>query len=259
MFTAPASNCCVLNDFIKALDVKATCGSPIVLSSVTLATMRPFLSVETSSFGVFKLKFNAWCVTKKIEKDEDQLKVLPALIDDKLLQPILAKFSLGTTTLKSAMDEIENEYLRQSKPSNPEEEFQQLRSAPESVVDDCERLIRLASYLNLPDSAVKHRLFNSLSSNLQQATMSWLEANPKGAARDLANFVSKFPPEKVSTTMACSAQPRPRPSYYCEYCKKDGHTRDRCFKLRTCYRCGSKGHISKFCPKNEVPLRSVVP
>lgn len=227
-----------------------------VFSCVILATrMQPFLSLETSSFGVFRVKFEAWCTIKSMDSDDAKLKVLPALVDDKLLQPILPKFALGTTTLKSALSALEDEYTRQSKPPNPEEEFQKLRTTPESAVENCERLYKLASYLELPEGAVRHRLFNSLSTSLQQATLSWLDANPKCSARDLANFVAKFPPDMSAISVpTCSAASIPRSGTskeVCQHCQRRGHTKDRCFKLRVCYRCSEKGHIAKYCPKNE--------
>jgi len=212
--------------------------------------MKPYLSSETISFEVFQLKFKAWCAARAIDKENDQLKLLPAFIDDKLLQPVFTKFSLGTTTLKSALSALEEEYLRQTRPPNPEEEFQRLRTTPDSAIDNCERMSRLALYLNLPDEAVKHRLFNSLSVNLQHATMAWLEANSKCCARDLANFVAKFTPESPSTTLSCSATRSVHQDQRCEHCQRRGHPKERCFKLRVCYKCKEKGHIAKFCTKN---------
>ena len=31
-----------------------------------------------------------------------------------------------------------------------------------------------------------------------------------------------------------------------EECKKPGHSRQNCFKLKTCYRCQEVGHIGRF-------------
>ena len=36
-------------------------------------------------------------------------------------------------------------------------------------------------------------------------------------------------------------------SIYCENCRKPGHVKDQCFKLKTCNKCLKKGHIAKFC------------
>lgn len=35
----------------------------------------------------------------------------------------------------------------------------------------------------------------------------------------------------------------------CEVCGKSNHTKDNCFKLKTCFFCNMKGHISRYCPK----------
>ena len=35
----------------------------------------------------------------------------------------------------------------------------------------------------------------------------------------------------------------------CEVCGKSNHTRNACFKLKTCFLCNTKGHISRFSPK----------
>ena len=35
----------------------------------------------------------------------------------------------------------------------------------------------------------------------------------------------------------------------CEECQKPGHSRQNCFKLKTCYRCQEVGHIGRFCKK----------
>ena len=32
----------------------------------------------------------------------------------------------------------------------------------------------------------------------------------------------------------------------CEECRKTGHDKSFCFKLKICFRCGAKGHISRF-------------
>ena len=36
----------------------------------------------------------------------------------------------------------------------------------------------------------------------------------------------------------------------CEECRKPGHNRSSCFKLKTCYLCKEKGHISRYCKKS---------
>ena len=212
--------------------------------------MRPFLSVDTISFEVFRLKFVAWCSGKAIVKEEDMLKVLPGFVDDSLLQPLLAKFSASTTTLNTALAALKAEYLRKSRPPNAEEEFQRMTSTPETAVDNCERLIKLASFLDLSDSAVKHRLFNSLPISLQQCAVPWLDANPKSSSRELANFIAKCPTQPHSSQVPATMCSAASISQQCEHCKRKGHTKERCFKLRTCWRCNAKGHIAKYCSKN---------
>ena len=231
-----------------------------MLSALHLATkMRPFLSTDTISFEVFNLKFVAWCSGKSIVKEEDMLKVLPGFVDDALLQPLLPKFAAGTSTLKTALAALKVEYLRKSRPPNPEEEFQRMTSTPETAVDNCERLIKLASFLDLSDSAVKHRLLNSLPISLQQCAVPWLDANSKSSSRELANFITKCPTQPQSPQIPanmCSAVSVPP---QCEHCNRKGHTKERCFKLRTCWRCNGKGHIARYCSKNGEKLSSAAP
>lgn len=55
----------------------------------------------------------------------------------------LRKFQTGTTILKTALSALETEYLI-SRPPNPEEEFMKLRTTPDTGVQNCERMLRLA-------------------------------------------------------------------------------------------------------------------
>ena len=37
----------------------------------------------------------------------------------------------------------------------------------------------------------------------------------------------------------------------CDHCRQTGHDKSQCFKLKECYRCGEKGHISKYCRQSK--------
>lgn len=226
---------------------------------VILATrMKPLLSRDTSSFDVFKTKFDAWCFEKRIA-NEDILKVLPACIDDSILQSVVHIFSVGTTTVKTALDALKEEYLRQARPADPDSEFYELRTAlPSTAIDSCVRLMRLASYMDLGDTAVKHRLFKSLPISIQPSVVSWMDANPRATSKQLANFITTFPDSTVQQTPNCSvvvqeddfvtaATSRP----VCDNCRKPGHSRDKCFKLRRCWSCNGIGHLSRNCNKQK--------
>ena len=141
--------------------------------------MKPILCVDTPSFNVFKLKFDAWCFEKNIE-DSNVLKILPSCISDELLTPISHIFSVGTTTSQSALKFIEEEYLRQTKPSDPDTDFTSLvTNKPSDALRSCDRLTKLAGYLHLNDDAVKHRLFQSLPGNIQTCVVPWIHKLPE--------------------------------------------------------------------------------
>ena len=38
-----------------------------------------------------------------------------------------------------------------------------------------------------------------------------------------------------------------RSKVVCEHCGKVGHSKDKCFKLKTCFHCKRKGHLSRHC------------
>lgn len=52
--------------------------------------------------------------------------------------------------------------------------------------------------------------------------------------------------ERVMTKLDSPAPTRDRRTFTCEHCDKSGHTKTRCFQLKTCYNCQQVGHISKF-------------
>jgi hypothetical protein len=222
--------------------------------------MKPLLSRTTPSFDVFKTKFDAWCFEKKIGTD-DILKVLPSCIDDDILEGVVHIFSLGTTTAKSALQVLKDEYLRQTRPHDPDVDFNSLRTPlPSAAIESCARLQRMASYMSLGDTAVRHRLFNSLPTSLQPSVVAWLAANDKSTSRELANFITTFPDSVVqsqsshtatvqeeATTPIAATTSRP----VCSHCRKPGHVRDNCYKLRQCWNCKEPGHIAKNCQKQK--------
>ena len=53
---------------------------------------------------------------------------------------------------------------------------------------------------------------------------------------------------KMATTELGAGGSRRR---ICEECGKAGHDKSYCFKLKTCFNCQEKEHISRFCPKKE--------
>ena len=40
-----------------------------------------------------------------------------------------------------------------------------------------------------------------------------------------------------------------REKVVCEECGKNNHTKNNCFRLKTCFLCNTRGHISRYCPK----------
>ena len=42
-----------------------------------------------------------------------------------------------------------------------------------------------------------------------------------------------------------------RSKQICGHCGKANHAESSCFKLKTCFKCNSKGHIAKFCKQND--------
>ena len=206
--------------------------------------MKPVLVLDTSSFLVFRLKLDAWCVEKKID-EENLVKILTSCICDEILNPIADIFSLGTTTSRLALKFIEEDYLRQTKPGDPDTEFAALNTPkPSDALKSCDRLHRLAGYLHLSDDAVKHRLFNSLTPNIQTCVVPWMAANEKASARQLATYIASIPDSlgEQAASIVCATS-----KTFCTNCKKAGHQKERCYKLLTGWKCNEQGHISRFC------------
>ena len=65
--------------------------------------------------------------------------------------------------------------------------------------------------------------------------------------------------EKLMTKLDNPAPRAQRSEAVCEHCKKKGHTRERCFKLKKCYKCGEIGHISKYCKAVDVDTNKIMP
>lgn len=211
--------------------------------------VKPILSKDSLSFDVFFLQLQAWFVERKIEEDTAKLQILPICIDEHFMAPLLNKFNDHRTTFTTALEALKEEFVRQTRPSNPEMEFHSIKTAvPSEAISNCLALSRLARYLDLNDSAVKHRLFNSFSSSIQQTVSVWKDAHPNSTSRDMANFVVTIPDSTcISSDICAIARSRP----VCEHCKKVGHRKETCFKLRTCYNCNEMGHISRYCKKSK--------
>ena len=43
----------------------------------------------------------------------------------------------------------------------------------------------------------------------------------------------------------------------CGHCGNGNHAESSCFKLKTCFKCNSKGHIAKFCKQNNSETTSL--
>lgn len=207
--------------------------------------MKPTLSLESLSYEVFDIKFKAWCVEKKIVTDDEKLQVLPTCVDDKILAPLVPKFRDDRTTIKTALEALRDEYNRQTRPANPQEEFSCVKtSLPSETIRNCEYLNKMASYLHLGDNAVKQRLLDSLPHQLQSSLVVWLSSNPNSSSRDMANFVSTFPDSLVQQSVATAKTVTKR---VCAHCQKEGHSKEKCYQLRTCWNCQKTGHLAKFC------------
>ena len=60
--------------------------------------------------------------------------------------------------------------------------------------------------------------------------------------------------QKLTTSSnAAFAQPMSSRASICDHCGKSGHNRQSCFKLKTCLKCGFRGHIEKFCRNQNGP------
>ena len=53
--------------------------------------------------------------------------------------------------------------------------------------------------------------------------------------------------QALTTCSSAASAQSTRPPGNCEHCGKPGHNQQSCFKLKTCLKCGVKGHIAKFC------------
>ena len=65
----------------------------------------------------------------------------------------------------------------------------------------------------------------------------------------LTNTVQKL----TASGNAAFAQPTSSTASICDHCGKLGHNRQSCFKLKTCFKCGLRGHIAKFCRNQNGP------
>ena len=132
----------------------------------------------------------------------------PACFDDKLLQPMYEKFLRGTTTLKTALTASETEYLRQSRPTNPEEEFMKLRSG---------------ILLGLTGSCCQT---SPVQLPLNKSSASYnVTARSQSIARDLTDFVEKFPLESSELPASICSATSARQDQHCQHCQRKGHNK----------------------------------
>ena len=82
-------------------------------------------------------------------------------------------------------------------------------------------------------------------------------ANQEGRLNKLEKMM-----ETLIEKVEAHQQSSDRANMKCEHCNKIGHTRQRCYRLKNCFKCGERGHISKFCRKGNtgenIPTTSLV-
>ena len=113
-------------------------------------------------------------------------------------------------------------------------------------IKDSVQILQLSGNANLDTllELVKTKLVGE-SSSLQ----SFAAAPDRSRIDSLENMI-----KQMSTQISqLSVKTNRNQNTVCNYCKKRGHKRENCFRLKECHKCKQMGHIAKFCRANSHP------
>ena len=112
--------------------------------------------------------------------------------------------------------------------------------------------VKLENLLELIDSKVEGNPFgvNSVEKDNEfcgAVAAVTTAANQEGRLNKLEKMM-----ETLIEKVEAHQQSWGRANMKCEHCNKIGHTRQRCYRLKTCFKCGERRHISKCCRKGNM-------
>lgn len=208
--------------------------------------MLPVLTKE-SDFNVWQLQFESATKSKifskltGVEKDDEvhlenfRLSSLPSALHEQVLVGCSHKFTRGTTTYKTALQAVRDQWVRITRPVDITAEMNSVKiTCTEDVVDAWQRLLRLRYYSTISDDFMTQLLINAISDPVtKQSAQSYMFGKSLGP-QNIVDFLS-------SLTFAAP----PQPTYSAPQPETVAATSIRC------YNCNKFGHIARRCPQKK--------
>ena len=126
----------------------------------------------TTCFDSWKAQLIAFFHFKDVA-DEKQLEILPLAVSQEILSAVLGK--IEKTTLKTALDKIENVWLRKSRPDDPTKLFSNVKitSAGEAEKVRME-LKKLARYIGFDDQVIAKQMVQAVPVQIRPTVQAYV-------------------------------------------------------------------------------------
>ena len=198
----------------------------------------------TTCFDSWKAQLIAFFHFKDVA-DEKQLEILPLAVSQEILSAVLGK--IEKTTLKTALDKIENVWLRKSRPDDPTKLFSNVKitSAGEAEKVRME-LKKLARYIGFDDQVIAKQMVQAVPVQIRPTVQAYVYSGKHISSSEVADFISTLSfPEETDSVFKVKDGKRA-----CRFCGKTNHPFYKCYQIQ-CFNCKTKGHMARNCPKNE--------
>ena len=205
-------------------------------------TSFPTLTKELD-FNVWKLQYEsatkAKIYSKLGEDDKENEKVLsnfrlsglPSALHEEILFGCADKFSVGTTTYKTAVQAVREQWIRITRPTDISAEMYEIKiKCNDDVIPAWQRFLRLKYYTTISDDFLCQLLVNCVSDPVTKQNLQSFIFGKTLSPQQIVDFFTSltFGTQSSAETheAVCATKLR------CSYCNRGGHLAKNCWKRR---------------------------